>query len=306
MGWMISSPLPILLKKNICMHKSKTIHTILIFLTALLCLTGPGAVMSQDIPAAPGACLTTLDKGSVNWSTGMVTVKGEAAPLKDKKKNADTIFGEARADASRNIIELLKQIRISADLPVGTYAADKDIIMAGIEKTAMDARITRQLYSSDGALKLTLETSIYGGFLQLVIPETIRQIPKITPAEPQTDPLDATIDHTGLIIDASDIDFSPVIYPVILDEQGRELYSSAFISREYAVQNGIVTYVCSLKAAMKSKRIGIHPMVLKGLRVGEATPSSIIINMSDTNRLEEAVERHHFLKECRVIIVLAK
>lgn len=280
---------PLILFPCICLT------AVFFFLFPVLAASNTGALQSQ--------CISVFETGTINWTTGTIRAKGVAPPPKDKKQS-DTIPGEARADALRNIIELLKIIRIDARLDVGSYAADKDAIMAGIEKTARDSTIVRQVYSSDGALSLTVETTIFGGFLQLVIPETIRQIPQITPAGSAAR---KTAGHyTGLIIDAREIPFSPVIYPVILDEQGRELYASKFISREYAVQSGIVNYCCTMEAALASKRVGANPLVLKGLRAGEENQSAIIISMSETNRLEQAAERHQFLKECRVVIVLGQ
>ncbi len=280
------------------------------FLLAVAASATLAATASRSSTKDASQCIFLLEQGSINWTTGTIIAHGQAAPLENREKNADIILGTARTRARRNIIELIKKIPITSTMETGAYAAGNDVIMAGIEKTAMDARVSRQVYSSNGALHLTIETSMFGGFLQLVLPEEIRQIPEIMPAvetEKKGSVHQAVVfDYTGLIIDARDLDFTPVIYPKVLDEQGRQLYASEFISREYAVQKGIVAYHCDMEQAVRDDRIGINPIVIKGLRTGEENKSAIIINMSDTNQLEATAERHAFFRECRVIIVLGQ
>ncbi len=217
--------------------------------------------------------------------------------------------GSARANASKKIIEILKQLKIHNTLTVDQYASKNDIILAGIEKTARDALIVKQYYTSALDVEVMIETSIFGGFLQLVLPDDIRQISKINMEKSKNKAQLSTtgmgnIPYTGLIIDAQGLELEPVLYPTIISEKGNEIYSSLFISREFAVQYGVTTYVPTMDEAKKNKRIGSHPLVFKGLRKSDNDNSSIVISMADTKKIEKATERHTFLKECRVIIVM--
>jgi hypothetical protein len=250
-------------------------------------------------------CITDLKNGKINWSTGFITAKGNAIPEDNEINFHETIAGAARADASRQIIDILKQIKIYNQLTVGEYASKNDVIMAGIEKTDRDAKILRQYYTSALAIEVTINTSIFGGFLQLVLPEKIRQIQKINSNQPLNK--GSTIEkkpYTGLIVDARGLSFNPVLYPIIVSEQGNEIYSSVYISREYAVQKGVCQYLCSMEQAFLNKRIGYNPIVFKGLRKEGKLNSSIVISLSDAQFIEKRTERHTFLKECRVIIVV--
>ena len=149
-----------------------------------------------------------------------------------------------------------------------------------------------------------IKTSMFGGFLQLVLPEEIRQIPKISPEirEKSIKMIGENL-YTGLIIDARGLGIEPVLNPLIVNEQGHDIYSSVFISREFAVQKGVCKYLCSMDQALKDTRVGNHPMVFKGLRIEGKPNTAIVIRMSDYHLLEKATERHTFLKECRIIIV---
>jgi len=258
---------------------------------------------NQDQPKSYH-CITQFENGSINWSTGNVSAIGKASPEDNRETSQELVPGSARADASRQIINILKQIKINNALSVEEYASKNDVILAGIEKTARDATILKQYYTSALAVEITIETSIFGGFLQLVLPEEIRQISKISPEirEMDTKLIGENL-YTGLIIDARGLGVEPVLNPVIVSEQGHDIYSSVFISREFAVQKGVCKYLCSMDQAVKDKRIGNHPLVFKGLRKEGKQNTTIVISMSDYRLLEKTTERHVFLKECRMIIV---
>jgi len=283
----------------------KTWQTLLsaLFLCLLWISTGAAA----PAPFQSDHCITLFDNGEIDWSTGKVTAIGKASPKGNKDGSNESVPGSAKADASRNIIQILKQIKIRKTLTVGQYASRNDIILAGIEKTARDAVITKQYYTSALDVKIQIETSIGGGFLQLVLPDDIRQISRINTEKPMPPNQGMeNIPYTGLIIDARGLKLEPVLYPTILSEQGNEIYSSLFISREFAVQYGVCTYVCSMDKAIQEKRIGPHPLILKALRKSSDKNASVVISMADTKRIEKATERHIFLKECRVIIVMGR
>ncbi len=249
--------------------------------------------------------ITQFKNGTINWTTGKISAIGKASPKDKNETSLESVPGMARADANRQIIELLKQIKINPSLSVDAYASKNDIILAGIEKTARDAVISKQYFTSALAVEIIIETSMFGGFLQLVLPEEIRQIPKINPVINQKKSAEIIGEslYTGLIVDATGLGVEPVLNPLIVSEQGHDIYSSAFISRDFAVQKGVAKYLSSMDQALKDKRIGNHPLIIKGLRKEGKPNSAIVINMSDYSLIEKTTERHRFLKECRIIIV---
>ncbi len=249
-------------------------------------------------------CITRFEHGTINWTTGNILAIGKASVEDNTKTSHLSVPGSARADANRHIIDILKQLIINNSLSVGEFASRNDVILAGIEKTARDAVIKKQYYTSALSVEIIIETNMFGGFLQLVLPEKIKQISQINfdksgeeSSKPEQDL------YTGLIIDARKFAVEPVLNPVITSEQGHDIYSSTFISREFAVQNGVCKYFSNLEQALKDDRIGSNPLVLKGLRSAGEQNTAIIVSMSDYHILEKVTERHRFLKECRLIIV---
>ena len=259
-------------------------------------------------------CLQSFETGHINWTTGLITAIGHAAPEINAEGKAVAMPGSARAYATRNLIAIFKQMKISGDLTVGEYASTHDTILAGIEKVAQDAWVRRQLYTSALDVNVWVTATFYGGFLQLVLPDHIRQIPKINElkqgsVEPAKNILSVAVGakpkpYTGLIVDARRLNVEPVLYPTIVSEQGREIYSSIFISREFAVQNGVCAYLCDMGQALASDRTGSNPLVVKALRKTGDKTGAIVMSMADAKTLYRATERHTFLKKCRVIVVV--
>lgn len=248
--------------------------------------------------------MSVYETGSINWSTGALCAVGKAAPKNQSPEAKEAVYLAARINAAQNILAFLKQLKITNELTVGDLASQNHIVMTGLEKTAREAAIVKQVYSSGLAAEITVETGIFGGFLQLVLPEEIRQIPKITTeANPKQAKMIEKSLYTGLIVDARGLGIEPVLNPVIVSEQGHPVYSSEFISREFAVQGGVCKYVCDFETAIRDNRTGDNPMVFKGLRKEGSKNATLVISMSDYQLLEKRVERHAFFNECRVIIV---
>ena len=291
---------PILNKKQ---PETSEIIAKLIFVLLLLLFFQPTLVYADKVSCPENGYITKFENGSINWSTGIITAKGKAIPSKeDKNKSSSSIPGAAKTDAMVNLISILKNIKIT-NQSVKEFVASNDDVMAQIENTISDVSTINQHYTSDGALEIEVATSMYGSFLQFILPSEIVQIPEIQSIETNDKVLKQRGRYTGLVLDARGLKFQPVLYPVIKNEYGDEIYSSVFINREYAVQYGVCKYFCSMEKAVDHKRVGNNPLVLKALRTGE-DKNSIILNKSDTEKIEKIIEHYSFFKECRVIIVL--
>jgi len=261
----------------------------------------------QHMEIPQNECVVPFSQGYVNWSTGMVCATGKVVPTNRKKADSpDFILSAARSAARRNLVDILKQLNIHAGRSVGALAASDDHILAGIEKNVMDAELIKQCYTSNRSIEVMLETSIFGGFLQLVLPEEIKSIPTLKIINPPASPLKKQLEYTGLIIDATAIEFDPVLYPVVVSELGDEIYNALFISREFAVQKGVCRYLCRMDSVEIAKWVGDNPIRVKGLRKGGTGNSSIVICKSDADKIEKIRERYRFMKACQVVILVSQ
>ena len=92
--------------------------------------------------------------------------------------------------------------------------------------------------------------------------------------------------------------------PKILDERGQEVYGSAYVSREYAVQQGMAGYAKDLTASQTNPRVTDRPLTVKSLKTEGAGQSDLIISNADADMIRGASENLSFLKQCRVMIVV--
>ena len=244
------------------------------------------------------------EKGSINWSRGVVQANGIGIPSKkiSGNSNARTVaLADAKLTAFRTILEIIKEIRINGTTVVGDYAIQDSAIMSKIENMVKNAKVVKKEYLTDGTVKIKMEVNLRGGFAQLVLPNDIKPLDSITLVTMNKTSPSA---FTGLVVDAKGLGVRPVMVPRILDENNQEVYGSAFVSREYAVQKGMSGYARNPKEILNNQRVADHPLVVKGLKTSGPGRSEIVISNADASKLRSTSESLYFMKKCRVIIVV--
>ena len=107
-----------------------------------------------------------------------------------------------------------------------------------------------------------------------------------------------------MVVDARGIQAVPVLAPRILDENLEEVFGPAYVSREFAVQHGIVRYTTDKWKAKFDLRVSDNPLIVKALKTLWPGRCDFIISNADAAKLRSASEHLAFLKGCRVIIVM--
>ena len=180
-----------------------------------------------------------------------------------------------------------------------------------IDEMVRSAPVVQQNFRSDGAAEIVIELSLYGGFAQLVLPEDIRHFEAIQSV--QADQAESNAEAKakavgppfgGLIIDARGLGVNPAMMFAVLDENGKPVYGSAYVSREYAVQWGMAAYVTQIPGGKAFPRVTPRPLVIKGLRAVGAARTDVVISNADAAKLKGAVENLILLRQGRVAVVL--
>ena len=109
---------------------------------------------------------------------------------------------------------------------------------------------------------------------------------------------------TGVVLDARGLGARPAMAPKILDESGKEVYGSAMVNREFAVQQGMVGYAKDLSTAQANSRVTNKPLTIKVARVSGPAKCDLVISDSDASKILGAAENLSFLQKCRVMVVL--
>jgi hypothetical protein len=253
------------------------------------------------------------DKGKINWSEGYIEALGIGAPPEryiGKPQARPMALRAARVDAYRNLLEVTKGVRVDSTTVVKDFTVESDVIKAQVEGLVKGAKVVNQEYMSDGTVEVTVRMPIAGGFSQIIVPRALDKKPEVTPPAPSppvAPPVPAAVTgvvYTGMVIDARGIQARPAMSPRILDENGKEVYGSMNVDREYAVQQGMSGYARDLTAAQSNPRVTNNPASLKGIKTEGPGRSDIIISTADAEKIRSASDNVSFLKKCRVMIVL--
>ncbi|MGH7453701.1 MAG: hypothetical protein ACRENG_20295, partial [bacterium] len=109
---------------------------------------------------------------------------------------------------------------------------------------------------------------------------------------------------TGLILDAKGLGLMPAMAPKVVDENGVEIYGSRYVSREFAVQQGMVGYDKDVNAARNNQRVTNNPLVIKALRAAGNNKTDLVVANADAQRIHGAAQTQNFLDKCRLIFIV--
>lgn len=247
------------------------------------------------------------DKGKINWSEGYIEAVGiGASPERyiGKPQARPMALRAARVDAYRNLLETTKGVRIDSATVVKDFTVESDVINAQVEGLVKGAKVVNQDYLSDGTVEVTLRMPMAGGFAQVIIPKALEKKPEATPPAPPAGPAPSGDVFTGMVVDARGLQARPAMAPKVLDENGKEVYGSMNVDKEFAVQQGMSGYARDLTAAQSNPRVTNNPVSVKGVKTEGPGRADIVISNADAEKIRGAADNMTFLKKCRVMIVL--
>ena len=276
----------------------------------LLLFTGAGFCQEK---ISMNEWVEKVGQGSVNWSAGYIEAVGIGAPA-DKsigKANARPMaLRAAKVDALRNLLEITKGVQVDSATTVKDFTVESDVINTQVSGLVKGAVVVDQQYISDGTVEVRLRMPLYGNLAMIIMPLAIAK-PPAPPAPsapaapaPAVTASAAPIAYTGMVVDARGIQARPAMSPRVFDEDGKEVYGSSNVDREYAVQQGMSGYARDLTAAQSNQRVTANPVTVKALRTNGPGKSDLIISNADAQQIRASAENMTFMKKCRVMVVL--
>ena len=244
--------------------------------------------------------------GGIDYSNQILKVKG-LAPL---QKGAATA-GESRilqlrvtkADAYRKALELIKEVQVSSETTVNNFMLESDIVRTKVQGMIRGLKEEGEpTYLSDGTIEQWYTFPMQGNFNGLIFDQIV---------PPGTSPHTSSVPFnqggqvfSGLIVDARGLGAKPAMAPKIFDEDGREVYGSAYVNREWAIKEGMAGYSKDVVAARNNPRVTATPIVVKGLKTSGQAKADIVISNIDAGKIRANAENMTFIEKCRVIIVI--
>jgi len=148
---------------------------------------GPGQAYAQ-----PREVIERVGNGFINWSQGVISAKGSGSPPKDSRNIAQARLMTERAaltDARRNLLEVLKGVRVDSVTRVENFVTKDDQIRLQAEGFIQGSVEMRQFrkYLSDGTIEVTVAIDLSGDFISLMLSasEEVRKKAPPPPAPPK-------------------------------------------------------------------------------------------------------------------------
>ena len=277
----------------------------IVLIVAALLVFGAGVAAAQLIGTVKDVEQPVGSTGKVDWTTGVITAVGIGAPPAQPANAAQARAMAERAAqvvAYRNLLEAVKGVRVDSTTLVENFMVTSDVIRTEVSGIIQGAMIMDKKYMSDGSVEVTVGMKLTGALADALLPKGPQTPPTgltgtLAPATPGQL-------YTGLIVDARGLGVRPAMAPKVLNEDGKEVYGSAWISRDYAVREGMVGYLKDPVAAQTNPRVTDKPLMVKAIKAsGDARVDTVITN-ADAAMLHNAAQNLSMLEKCRVIILV--
>ncbi|MBU1001487.1 MAG: LPP20 family lipoprotein [Proteobacteria bacterium] len=276
-----------------------------LFISLALLLAAGSSLAQQEAPAGD-EYVQQAESGAVNWGSYTVTATGVGAPPANAV-NAAQARGMAKRAATviarRNLLELIKGVQIDSSTTVENFMVSSDVVVSQIRGFLQNSQILDTAYMSDGSVEVSVGLKLGGSIADVVLPKADRfklQAPAAMPKPVQQVPGA----YSGLVVDARGLGVRPAMSPRILDEAGNELYGTAMVSREYAIQQGMAGYAKDPDKAAANPRVASNPMTVAAIGVLGASRSDLVIPTAKADEIRAQTESKDYLAQARVMILL--
>lgn len=244
-----------------------------------------------------------------HWTRGIISVKGTAAIyINSKGQPADHLTGRpvslnqarnmastrAREKALENLMKALMDLRIEGTMRTRDYIPGDQHLTRRIMDTISTAG---KCMVSPGGFNSSVCT------INIKMSDLIQVFPYTFPGDELPQPEDRALPtrYSSIIIDARGVGIKPMIFPAILNEDGREIFSRHMISVEHALHHGMMSYVYSESQAENHPLRGEKPFFTVALRGLKGNP---VISHRDTRKILSSKETRQALKNCQVIMII--
>ena len=253
--------------------------------------------VTAQIQSIPG-------KGSIDWGTRTVTAVGIGAPNPSMPEVTarPMAIRAARDVALRNALELIKGVQMTSSTTVENFMVSNDQIRSSVEGYVRKFEASEPRYMSDKTIEISVTIPLDNDLAESLLPKTVASAPtaqhKVSSSAPARG-------FTGLVIDARGTGAIPALAPKIVDENGKEIYGSAYVSREWAVKWGMAGYAKTPEQATQLRdRVGDQPGMIKAIKATGASKCDLVISAKDAADIAAASRNMKFLSDCRVIILV--
>lgn len=260
--------------------------------------------------AAPNEVVEPVPGGVIDWGARVVRARGFGVldPADENLSRARLMAERAAVVvAQRNLLEIIKGVRVDSDTKVENFVTRYDVIYTRVEGVIKGARQTgpARYDSAAGIVEVELEVALDG-------PQSVADA--LLPAlGPQSGELSAQVSpavreffrqYSGLVLDAGNTGLKPALFPKIYDESGNLLLDTRELYR-YTGSTGqaVLNYITRLDEILSRPEFARQPLVLKIKEVRGKLGSDIVISRQDAERLKWLRDGAKFLLDAGRLLV---
>jgi hypothetical protein len=243
--------------------------------------------------------------GRIDWSNGIIEADGIGYPPSDPLNPAQArsaAQGKAVLEARSSLLDIVERIRVDSDFLIKDRVDENALILNEIKGFLRRSEVVAISFRGDGSIRATVALNIIGPFLEWVLPDSIQDIHPIRQPTVPNNPEESGF--TGLVVDGRGLPVHPAMVLRLLDEEGNEVYGTAFMSRAHAIERGTASYLKDLEDVLSSDRVGRNPLTVRGIRTAPSGACDIMISNADAARVAQTAGNLDFLQECRVLVVI--
>lgn len=286
-----------------------------------LILLSLGILLFPSISAAFDGYVQAFESnGTITWGNGAITVKREVAqpPLGEDEAVVVDVLATRKAvsSARKQMLDMILSTRIDAKQTIRSYLAQEPDLAAEVRGVVQNSPLERPAVF-DGVGEVVVSEVFRGRLADLVLPTTIPFQSGIPPKFSTTS-LDSEAEEnelpeeagagaglfTGLIIDASHLQMTPSLTPVVYGQDGVGVYGAFQVSRAAAIEKGVVAYATTSDPLALQSRVGKNPLLIPALKAFGSWRTDVVIPAPMARLARAILQSHDIVANCRVVIVL--
>ena len=263
--------------------------------------------------SAPGPVEEDLPGGAIDWAGKTVRAQGTGVldPGNTNKAQARLMAERAATVvAQRNLLEIIKGVRIDSDTKVQNFMTDYDVVYQHVDGIVKGARQRgpAKYDSIAGTVDVELECDLYGA-------DGVENAltPVLAPNGPTGDVSASSLSpgareflrqYSGLVFDGGNTGLKPALFPKIYDESGNLLLDT----RDYLKYTGqpgayAVQFVSALDQVLAQPEFARQPLVLKVKEIRGKLGADIVLGHGDGDKVKWLKDGCKFLMDAGRILV---
>ena len=263
--------------------------------------------------SSPGQVEELVPGGAIDWSGRAVRARGSGVidPGSSERGRARLLAEQAAvAVARRNLLEIIKGVRVDSDSRMGNLMADHDAVHRGVEAVVKGARQRgpARYDLPGGTVEVELECDLYGpgGVENALAPVLASCVPAAAPTVEDLSPdaRDFLRRYPGIVFDGTSAGLKPALFPRVHVEGGGLLLDTREYLR-YAGEPGAcaVQYVGSIDQSLDRPEFGRPMLVLRVKKPDGRLGTDGVLGRAEADRVMWLQHEFRFLMDAGRILI---